>query len=409
MRIRALAPAAALGALLAAGALAGAAAAAPFSWEDRYGWRLAAAGPLDPRPAPDEPLPPTREAPPWISADAAVLIDGRSGRVLYARAAHERRDPASTTKIMTAVLALELGDADDIVRVSPRAAGTPGSAAGIAGGDRYRLADLLRGLMLSSGNDAATAIAEHFAGSVPAFAALMNDKARALGLRDTFYRNPHGLTAEGHVTSAYDLAQLARYALTLPEFAQLVRMRQAEMAGLDRYGRSVLMRLGNTNQLLLTYDWVTGVKTGTTSRAGNCLVASASRDGEDLIAVVLHSDDRWRDSLALLEWGFKEFRSERVARAGETVAYVPVNGGRARRVAALAAADLQVAVSDVEAAEVEVVVQVAPELTAPVRRGQTVGRLVVRSGATVLARVPLVAAADVGRRAFWSLIGGAMR
>lgn len=379
---------------------------APFSWDDRVPWpvsAVAAPASITDRDA-TAPLA-TGTPPPRISADAYVLVDGRSGRVLLGRNAHQQRAPASTTKIMTGVLALELGDADDVVAVSPRAAGTPGSSAHISTGDRYRLEDLVRGLLMKSGNDAAVALAEHLAGSVAAFAGLMNDKARLLGLHDTRFVNPHGLTAPGHFTSAYDLARLARYALTLPEFAAIVRTSHSTLPGLDARDQAIARNLYNTNRLL-AYEWVTGVKTGTTDAAGDCLVASASKDGGELIAVVLHSDDRWQDAFRLLEWGFTEFRFRHVLHAGQVVVRIPVFHGMRASVPAVAGADLDVTASSLEAPRLRVVVNPAPSVPAPVRAGQPVGSVSVVAGSEVLGRAPLVAAGDVPSRRWWNLFTG---
>ncbi|MBX6349934.1 MAG: D-alanyl-D-alanine carboxypeptidase [Clostridia bacterium] len=375
------------------------ASASPYSWEDDRpkGLGFPVAAPAEPAPgAPGEAPAAAKEPPPRVTADAYVLMDLASGRVLAQRNAHERRAPASTTKIMTAVLAFELGRPDDVVVVSPAAAATPGSSAHLRPGDRYRLRDLVLALLLRSGNDAAVAIAQHLAGSVSAFAGLMNDEARLLGLRDTRFQNPHGLTAPGHYTSAYDLARLARYAMAFPEFRAAVARSEAEIRGQDAGGREIVRRLRNTNRLL-AYGWVTGVKTGTTAAAGDCLVASGEREGESLVAVVLHSDDRWSDALALLDWGFREFEERTLATVDAPVARLPVVGGTRAAVAVRPAADLRLAVSRLEAPEVRVSLELPARVEAPVAAGAYLGRLVAWAGSERLGDVPLVAGETVAR------------
>lgn len=367
--------------------------AAPFSWDDRQPKGLGFAGPAAAEP---EAAPTPSQPAPRVSADAYVLMDLASGRVLAAKNAHERRAPASTTKIMTAILAIEIGRPDDVVTVSPAAAATPGSSAYLRPGDRYRLGDLLLALLLRSGNDAAVAIAQHLAGSVAAFAGLMNDEARLLGLRDTRFQNPHGLTAPGHFTSAYDLALMARYAMGFPEFRAAVAESEAEISGLDAGGREIRRRIRNTNRLL-AYGWVTGVKTGTTAAAGDCLVASGSREGEALVAVVLHSDDRWSDALALLDWGFREFAGLTLARMGEPVAQVAVEGGARADVTVVPAADLKVALRRLEAPHLRLALELPARVPAPVRAGAPIGRLVAWAGSERLGQVPLVAGETVAR------------
>ncbi|MBX6377367.1 MAG: D-alanyl-D-alanine carboxypeptidase, partial [Clostridia bacterium] len=337
-------------------------------------------------------------APPRLTAAAAVLVDAETGQVLYGRNAHQRRDPASTTKIMTAVLALEAGDEASLVEVSAAAAATPGSTLYLKAGERYRLGELVRGMMLASGNDAAVAIAEHVAGDLDSFVALMNAKARSIGLRHTSYRNPHGLTAAGHVTTAYDLALLTRYALRVPGFAALVGLQEGEVQGADRFGRPFSRRFANTNQLLFSYQWADGVKTGTTAAAGNCLVASATRGGRQLIAVVLHSADRWSDAARLLSYGFENFVPVVLTVRGAWVGDAAVPDGWPGRVPVVAAADVEVLVWRQALPRLRVVVNAAPSLRAPLEPGRPAGSVTVLLDGQPLARGALVTGAGAVRR-----------
>jgi len=342
---------------------------------------------------------------PAISADAAVLIDARTGRLLWGRAADVARAPASTTKMMTALVALEIGRPDEQIVVGRAAAATPGSSAGLRPGDRYTLAALLRGLLLRSGNDAAAAIATHLAGSETAFAALMNARARALGLQSTNFVNPHGLTAPYHFSSARDLALIARAGLAVPAFAQLVASADAEMRGWDAMQREIRRELHNTNRLLVAYDWVDGVKTGTTSAAGNCLVASGTRGGFRLIAVVLHSDDRWGDAVRLLQWGYAHFSQVPVAPPGGR-ALLPVADARqpGAQVPAVPQFTESMPVALDELPRLWWRVVVPSGLQAPVHPGEVVGRVNLQVAGTTLASMPLVAQVAVQRAAPWVLL-----
>lgn len=239
---------------------------------------------------------------PLVNASAAVLIKADTGEVLYSKNPHAIMAPASTTKIMTSILAIEQGDLDANVKVSAHAAGIPGSTMNLHPGEAPTLRALLYGLMLPSGNDAATAIAEYIAGSETRFAQLMTAKAAQLGMKNTSFKNASGLPAVNHYTTAYDLALLAGYALKNPVFAEIVQTKEASVPS----SRSNLSRsLVNHNKLLWQYPYATGIKTGYTRRAGRCLVASATQNGTTLIAAVLKSDTMYQDSIQLFEFGFQ--------------------------------------------------------------------------------------------------------
>ncbi len=241
--------------------------------------------------------------PPAIDAASAALVDAQTGRLLYGLAPHARRPPASTTKLMTALLVAEMLSPDTLIPISPRAAGErSGSAIGLEAGERWRSGELMRALLMASANDAAVALAEGVAGSVEAFAAMMNARARALGARDSHFTSPHGRYNPQHYSSAYDLALIARAALRSPWIAGIVRSQTWE---LRRNGTSRLII--NTNKLLWRYPGADGVKTGWIAESGPSLVASATRDGRRLIAVVLDDPQIFRDGAALLDYGFVAF------------------------------------------------------------------------------------------------------
>ena len=242
-------------------------------------------------------------APP-ISAEAAVLIDAKTGQILFGKDEHKVMYPASTTKMMTCLVALEKGDLNSMVVVSPSAARPryDESLLELKAGDQLPLRQMLTGMMLVSGNDAAEAVAEHIGGSLAGFVDMMNQKAKMMGLENTHFSNPHGLPdPSNHYSTALDLATIAYYGLKNPEFAKIVSTRTYEFTFNNRPG---LQQIKNTNRLLRTFPGCIGVKTGSTQASGDCLVAAAERGGSKLIVVVLNDDERWDDAANLLEYGF---------------------------------------------------------------------------------------------------------
>ena len=243
---------------------------------------------------------------PEISARAAVLLNPVSGQILFAKDPHRRLPQASTTKVMTTLLALEYLDLNTKIPVSQGAADTEPSRIGLRAGEMMYVHDLLYGLMLKSGNDAAEVIAEAISGSVAGFARLMNAKAQQLGAVNTSFRNPHGLDAKGHYSTAYDLVLIFRHAMENPVFAEIVRTRRAslrvESGYRSEHWRFVPVR--NTNRLLTSYPGANGGKTGYTSKARRCYVGEVQRGSTRLIVSLLGSTRRWQDAKALLDYGF---------------------------------------------------------------------------------------------------------
>lgn len=250
------------------------------------------------------------------NAYASAVIDVESGRILYSHNGDVETRIASLTKIMTAIVAIEQGDLTEKVTVSRRAAGKEGSSIYLKVGEEMTLSNLLYGLMLRSGNDAATAIAEHIGGSEAGFVFLMNQKAEELGLKHTQFRNPHGLDADGHYSSANDLAVLTAYALKNKIFAEVVKteFKQAPNPH-EKWNYS----WRNKNKMLNMYEGADGVKTGYTKKALRCLVSSATRNGQQLAVVTLNDGDDWRDHKRLLDWGFKYYPLSKLAAAKEQV------------------------------------------------------------------------------------------
>ncbi|NPV92253.1 MAG: D-alanyl-D-alanine carboxypeptidase [Firmicutes bacterium] len=261
---------------------------------------------------------------PLVTADSAVLIEASSGQVLYSKNAYQPRPPASTTKILTALIAIETSDPEEEVMIGKRPTKVSGSILGVRYQQVFAMEDLLKAALIISANDACLAIGEYIGGDEETFLRMMNLKAFTLGARSSVFKNTNGLTNPGHYSSAYDLAMMARYALNNPYFANIVRSPRESL----RSGQPI----NNTNLLLQGFQGADGVKTGTTNAAGQCLVASATRDGRQLISVVLHSRQRFVDSARLLEYGFQNWSEEVNLPAGGVVAVLPVKNGNPRTV-----------------------------------------------------------------------------
>lgn len=319
------------------------------------------------------------------SARAAVLIERNTGMVLLCHNENEPLPMASTTKVMTALLALEKGNLDDVVTVGRNAYGVPGTSIYLDLGEQITLRDLLYGLLLASGNDAAIAIAEHIGGSVEAFCAMMTERAAELGCEDTVFVNPNGLPAEGHHTTAYDLALIAREAMTHETFREIV---STQRASIPWEGRSYDRILNNKNRLLAGYEGATGIKTGYTRAAGRCLVFGARRDGLEVIGVVLNCADWFDEAARLMDLGFERYEGFTALSAGETVRVLPVTGGRQDTVYICAGADLTAAVPKGEIPALEY--DMPDSLPAGMQMGETVGEARILLDGRTLASVPLV-------------------
>ncbi|MEK3902241.1 D-alanyl-D-alanine carboxypeptidase family protein [Paenibacillus sp. FSL R7-0179] len=249
-------------------------------------------------------------------ARAAALIDVTSGRILYSSRGDEPMLIASLTKIMTALVAIENGDITSKVKVGKNAFAKEGSSLYLKLGEEMTLKDMLYGLMLRSGNDAATAIAEHVGGSEQGFVYLMNAKAQELNLKNTHFANPHGLDAEGHFSSANDLAVLTAYAMHNPVFKEIVASKEKTA---DNPYEKWDYKWSNKNKMLRLYEGADGVKTGYTKKALRCLVSSATRDGQQLVAVTLNDGNDWNDHASLLDFGFNHYPLKTLVERGEAV------------------------------------------------------------------------------------------
>lgn len=313
------------------------------------------------------------------SAASAILMEQESGRVLYAQNADEKRLIASITKIMTAVVALEEGDlqAEYTVTAEDMA---EGSSMYLKPGDVLTLEELLYGLMLVSGNDAALAVAHCVAGDEAAFVAMMNDTAARLGMEQSFFCNPNGLDAEGHGSSARDMAVLTAYALENETFRRIVSTASITIG--ERY-------LANHNKLLRLYQGCIGVKTGFTKAAGRTLVSAAEREGMTLICVTLNDGDDWNDHMALLDYGFSTYGMATAVPAGQALASVLVENGTEPLVALGPERDLACPVAEGE--RLTVTVSAPVSVSAPVVPGQVLGTAWLELDGETVSSVDLVA------------------
>ncbi len=301
---------------------------------------------------------------PENAARAAILMHMDTGKTLYEKNADARMLIASTTKIMTALVALENCDPKELVRIEPSHCGVEGSSVYLRPGEECTVETLLYGLLLSSGNDAALALAEHVGGSEAHFVEMMNERAAELGLKDTHYSNPHGLDAEDHYSCASDLAKLTCTAMQNELFGQIVSSEKKTC------GERVFL---NHNRLLRRYDGCIGVKTGYTKAAGRCLVSCAERNGLRLICVTLSDPKDWTDHAALYDWGFSEWQYLRLFPEG-VAAELPVVSGEAETVPIFAAED---GILLPKNAEIRIEAELPPFVYADVTAGNTAGRLLV--------------------------------
>lgn len=308
-----------------------------------------------------------------IDAEACILIDAASGRIIYQSNAHEALPPASTTKVLTALLTLKTVDdlsttvtlPDDFVNVGE-------SGINLQAGDSYTIEDMLYALMLRSANDAGQALAIAVSGSEEAFGKYMNDYTRELGLTDSIWSNAHGLDDDDHLASAYDLAMITREAVRYPKFNEIITTESWTLPWLDNaYDRVIY----NHNQFLTTYEGADGVKTGYTEKAGNCLIASATREGMRLIGVVLNcpNQSHYTQMTALMDYGFANYKPLKLASAGDVVGSVRISKGAAGKVDAVLMDDIIIAVPNNSTYEPKAKIDLPSSLEAPQTTDQPVG------------------------------------
>ncbi|MBS3886231.1 MAG: D-alanyl-D-alanine carboxypeptidase [Firmicutes bacterium] len=341
---------------------------------------------------------------PEIQAPAAILINSRTGEVLWEKNAHEIKYPASTTKILTTLLLLENAVEDEIALTSRLATTAEGASLSLAEGQEIRVEDLLYGLMHQSANDGSVVAAEHVGGSVETFAAIMNLRAKQMGARNSYFTNPHGLPDEEHVTTAYDLAMIARSAMMNPRFREIAAAKRHSIPWPDGIPRIIVNRI----PLMRSYEGMLGIKSGYTVAAQQTFVGAAERDGLELIAVVLQANGAqlWADTVALLDYGFENFTAIFPVIAGEVLATVPVRFGET---VSLQAANSFEITRPQETVDVALELKVEDGRPAPIQKGDILGEAVILVAGEQVGSVPLIAANDVTRAApttgrFWLLL-----
>ena len=351
-------------------------------------------------------------AAPEITGEAAVLIDSKNGQFLYEKNADIRVYPASTTKIITAIIALESGRTGEMVTIAREASDVEGSAIGLQEGEHISLEDLIYALLLNSGNDSAVAIACHLGGSVTGFVQLMNKKSAELGAVNTHFNNPNGLPDPDHYTTAVDMARIARYAMQNPEFREIV---STKIKTITRNDPNAQTYLDNHNKLLWDYQGAIGVKTGYTEAARQCLVSAAVRQGRELVAVVMKSEgvDIWSDSTRLLDYGFAEFKQATLVESGKYVTDVPVKYGVSKTAHAQTASSLAYDFPRDVQPQIRQEIILHDNIVAPVQAGKKTGEMVFFSGSQELGRVDLVVQQEIERKMiakwwFWLMVLAAL-
>jgi len=331
------------------------------------------------------------------SAKACVVIDMDSGRILLEHNANQALPMASTTKIMTALMALENCALDDVVTAGRNAFGVPGTSIYLDLNEALTMEQMLYGLLIASGNDAAVAIAEHVSGSVDGFCRDMTERAREIGCAETVFLTPHGLPQEGHVTTAYELALITREAMRHDTFRTIVSTRRATIPW---QGREYDRVLNNKNRLLAEYEGAMGVKTGYTRAAGRCLVTAAERDGMRVICVVLNCYDWFNESERLLDAAFDRWDSIVMVNEGECIRTLDVDGGGGETCGAVLEKDLSGVLTMGQLPSVSI--DLPERLEAPVAAGEEIGEIRLTADGEVIGRSSLLAAETVLRDTYQS-------
>lgn len=337
-----------------------------------------------------------------VSAECACVIDMSTGRVIYEKNMQKKHTMASTTKIMTALVALENSDLKDIVTVSEKAAGQEGTSLYLKKDQKVSMEDLLYGLMLQSGNDAAVAIAEGVSGSVEKFAELMTERAKSIGAQNTSFKNPNGLDEDGHFTTAYDLAIITKEAMNNEKFAEITGTKSKKIL-------NDTQTVSNHNRMLRQYDGCIGVKTGFTKKSGRCLVTAAERGGVEVVAVTLNAPDDWNDHTKMLDYAFDSTEYFPVILSGMTVNTVTVRNGTSNTVELMAKEDFYISENKEDKFNnITVKCDIPKEITAPVMKGEKIGELTVFYKEKLQKRLELVASVDIeyqerSRHSIWQI------
>ena len=330
---------------------------------------------------------------PTVSARTAAVFEPQTGTFVYEKDSNKRLPMASTTKIMTALLAIELLDLDQSVVIPAEATGIEGSSVYLKAGDEITVRDLVYSVLLQSANDASTALAILISGDVASFASLMNETARQIGLTDTNYENPHGLDSGEHYTTAHDLALLASVALKNEAFEKITSTYKHTFA-ISETLRTVV----NHNKLLKRYKGCIGVKTGYTDKSGRCLVSAAERDGVQLIAVTMNASDDWNDHTKMLDYGFSLFEAIPLYTVSECNFSVSVIDGEKERVSASVKKDAELLVHLKSSAPLRATQNIVQSVEAPVSTGDIIGSITVYQGDKAIYTFPITADEDVNKK-----------
>ena len=340
-----------------------------------------------------------------VAAPSALLMEKETGTILYVKDEHAKLEPASVTKIMTILLTMEAIDSgqlsyDTMIAASAHACSMGGSQIWLKENEQLTVSDMLKAVCVVSANDCAVALAEQIAGSEDAFVERMNQRAKELGMNDTTFQNATGLPAEGHVTSAYDIALMSReLILNHPDIRQYTTIWMDTL----RNGTSSLV---NTNKLIRFYEGATGLKTGSTDSALYCLSATAERDGMELIAVIMKdatSAQRFEDAKALLSYGFSTYALKQIT-PDTALPPVPVTLGTQATVQPVLGENNALLLEKSRAGDLQQSVVLEPSVAAPVTKGDPLGTLTITSGEDVVAELPLVAGEDVPRITYGQML-----
>lgn len=335
-------------------------------------------------------------AAPSISGEAYILIDGNNGQVLHGKEIDKKLNPASTTKILTTIIALEKGNLEDVVTIGKNVPLVQGTKVYLREGEKVTLGNLINATMIHSANDAALAIAEHIGGSQEKFATLMNNKAKEIGAKNSEFLNPHGLTEDGHITTAYDLAIIGKYAMQNQEFRDIVIKKVY-----DWEGQEWQTRLINKNELLWDMDISTGIKTGYTSAANHTIVASAKEKDRELIAVILgcpNGKSLWSDAQKLLEFGFKNFQNFTMSEPEQIVA--TLNLGKDQQVNLAPVRSSSISIASNQQVNMERNVQL-DEIKLPIKEGDILGQLVINIDGEEVEKIPVKALEEAKKPINW--------
>lgn len=340
------------------------------------------------------------------TAESAILMEPTTGNIIFEKNAHKSLPPASVTKLMTLLIAIEAVDQGkaslkDRVKGSEESSGMGGSQIYLEVGEEFSLEELLISVAVGSANDASVAVAEHIAGSHQGFVDMMNEKAKSLGLKDTKFVNAYGLPAAGHVTSAHDMAVILREAMKYPVFRKMTSIKEYGLRGGE-------FKLYNTNKLLWWYKGVDTGKTGWTNEAKYCLASSAERDGLRLIAVVMATPEprsHFRESIRLYNYGFARYRGVTVAEAGAQIKILPVEKGTVDKIQVVAKDRIGLMVPKGLEKEISHRLVLPENLLAPIAKGQKIGEVILSQKGKDVAKFDLVAGGNVPKASLWQQLG----